>query len=180
MVLTEPMLDFVARVEKLIETTDEVPAVAAGVAAELAVLLRADEILEERHRVPDPEKYRQHIVYVDPAGRFSVVALVWLPGQETPIHDHLYWCVVGLVEGQEEEIRYEFDTAGDILIESQTTWSRPGDVCWLVPPGDDLHKVRNSCPVLAISLHVYGANIAELGSSVNRVYHQPVRQPVAS
>ena len=42
------------------------------------------------------------------------------------------------------------------------------------PPGD-IHRVRNGGTESTISLHVYGADIARLGSSVRRVYELPVR-----
>ncbi len=42
------------------------------------------------------------------------------------------------------------------------------------PPGD-IHRVRNGGSGIAVSLHVYGANLAELGSSIRRVYDLPVR-----
>jgi hypothetical protein len=37
----------------------------------------------------------------------------------------------------------------------------------LVPPDEDIHRVENAGPTLAISLHVYGDNISVLGSSIN-------------
>jgi predicted metal-dependent enzyme (double-stranded beta helix superfamily) len=44
------------------------------------------------------------------------------------------------------------------------------------PPGD-IHRVRNSGDVPAVSLHVYGADLSRLGSSVRRVYGLPVLVP---
>ena len=41
------------------------------------------------------------------------------------------------------------------------------------PPGD-IHKVHNISDETAISLHVYGADIAALGTSVNQVFRQQV------
>ena len=47
------------------------------------------------------------------------------------------------------------------------------------PPGD-IHRVRNCGDGVAISLHVYGADITRLGSSVRRIYDLPVLAPSAS
>ena len=69
-------------------------------------------LLEPRHCEPAEDRYRQHLVHVHPAGRYSVVALVWKPGQATPIHDHRCWCVVGVWRGLERETTY--DLRGDI------------------------------------------------------------------
>ena len=41
------------------------------------------------------------------------------------------------------------------------------------PPGD-IHRVRNHGRDIAISLHVYGADIGRLGSSVRRTYDLPL------
>ena len=84
---------------------------ARAIAARAGMLLRpalADEsLLESRHCEPAEDRYRQHLVHVHPAGRYSIVALVWKPGQATPIHDHRCWCVVGVWRGLERETTYE-------------------------------------------------------------------------
>ena len=49
-----------------------------------------------------------------------------------------------------------------------------GDVSGFAPPGD-IHRVHNSSATTAISIHVYGTDVSRLGSSVRRVYDQPIR-----
>ncbi|GAA3094719.1 hypothetical protein GCM10020254_44890 [Streptomyces goshikiensis] len=63
-------------------------------------------------------------------------------------------------------------SVGARLVATEEVVNGPGDVCGFAPPGD-IHKVRNSCRTTAISLHVYGADVARLGSSVRRVYTLP-------
>jgi predicted metal-dependent enzyme (double-stranded beta helix superfamily) len=53
------------------------------------------------------------------------------------------------------------------------------EVSGFAPPGD-IHRVRNHGDEVAISIHVYGADIIRLGSSVRRVYDLPVLAPSAS
>lgn len=48
--------------------------------------------LEQRE--PDETSYRQQILHAEAGGSVPIVALVWLPGRGTPIHDHAAWCVV--------------------------------------------------------------------------------------
>ncbi|MBT2454033.1 cysteine dioxygenase family protein [Streptomyces sp. ISL-86] len=138
--------------------------------------LGTPDLLTPEQRLGDPDRYRQHILHAEPDGSFSVVALVWLPGQETAIHDHVSWCVAGVHEGEESELRYRLApataAAGARLVATEEVVNGPGDVCGFAPPGD-IHKVRNSCRTTAISLHVYGADVARLGSSVRRVYTLP-------
>jgi predicted metal-dependent enzyme (double-stranded beta helix superfamily) len=125
---------------------------------------------------PDEIKYRQHILHVEPDGSFSIVALVWLPGQATPIHDHVSWCVVGVHRGEEQETVYEMtgSDADPHLVVTGRSISRAGTVVALVPPGD-IHHVANNGHGLAVSLHIYGADISVLGSSIRRRYDLEVR-----
>ncbi|HUZ00719.1 MAG TPA: cysteine dioxygenase family protein [Thermomicrobiaceae bacterium] len=147
----------------------------ARVADVLAPLLADPSFLTEAQRQPDPSHYRQHVLHVEPDGSFSVVALVWLPGQETPIHDHVSWCVVGVHEGQEFETRYRLEQRDDaaVLVADGHSVNPVGSTAALTPPGD-IHKVANPGPGMAISLHVYGADIGRLGSSIRRRYDLPL------
>ncbi len=129
-------------------------------------------LLEPRHCEPAEDRYRQHLVHVHPAGRYSIVALVWKPGQATPIHDHRCWCVVGIWRGLERETTYDLHADGGSthLTQRGSVVAAPGDVSVLVPPAEDIHRVENSGTSLAISLHIYGADISVLGSSINEQF----------
>ncbi len=131
-------------------------------------------ILSAAERAGDPAGYRSHLMHAEPDGSFSVVALVWRPGQTTPIHDHVTWCVIGVLQGAEYEELFALREGGTVLEEVGTNAGAPGDVSGFAPPGD-IHRVRNRGTDVAISLHVYGADISRLGSSVRRVYDLPVR-----
>ena len=60
-------------------------------------------ILPAPLRRGDPAGYQSHLLYAEPDGTFSVSAMVWLPGQQTMIHDHVAWCVTGVLQGREYE-----------------------------------------------------------------------------
>ena len=145
------------------------------VSRDLQRWLAAEPELPKRYRASDPEHYVQHVVHTEPDGSFSIVALVWLPGQCTPIHDHVSWCVTGVYLGEEQEQRYELRGTEDSphLVPVDETINAVGTVCGFAPPGD-IHQVHNSCDVLSVSLHIYGADISELGSSIRRSYSDPV------
>ena len=106
-------------------------------------------------------------------GAYSLVAAVWRPGQRTAVHDHIAWCVVGVHRGEEHEIRYRL--VGDHLVEDGHTVGPCGTVSVLTPPGDIHAVVNDSTTTVAASLHVYGADLRERGTSVRRCYRQPVR-----
>jgi predicted metal-dependent enzyme (double-stranded beta helix superfamily) len=123
---------------------------------------------------PDPNQYRQHMLYLDPQDRFSIVALVWMPGQQTPIHDHIAWCVFGVHQGTEYEVNYRLchGPEGEYLVPVGGSTNVQGSVAALIPPGDIHHVFNRGCGP-AISLHVYGANIASSRSSILRRYDVP-------
>jgi len=152
------------------------------VAREVATVLGralggAGDLLAPEHTEPDPACYRQHLLYVDPEGEFSIVSLVWLPGQRTPIHDHVTWCVVGVHQGAEEEDLYRFvdgGTGAPYLVRTGHSVNAEGTTSYFAPPGD-IHEVCNPTDRKVISIHVYGADISVLKSSVRRRYDLPVR-----
>ena len=145
---------------------------AALVAERLRDRLPAAELLTGEQRYGDPLKYQCHVLHVESDGSFSVVALVWRPGQITSIHDHVTWCVSAVLQGSEHEDRYVL--RGDGWLEhAGTTVSNTGTVTSLAPPGD-IHRVRGAGPGTTISLNIYGTDLTRLGSSVRRAYDLPV------
>jgi predicted metal-dependent enzyme (double-stranded beta helix superfamily) len=91
---------------------------------------------------------------------------VWRPGQRTPIHDHVSWCVVGVYRGIEHETHYRL--VDGALVATESIEAHPGDVEALIPPAENIHVVEAAGEGLTISIHVYGADIELLGSSVYR------------
>src|SRR6478672_2282904 len=148
---------------------------ADGVAAALrANLPDPAAILPASLRCGDPAGYQSHLLYAEPDGSFSVSAMVWMPGQQTMIHDHVAWCVTGVLQGREYEEIFALADSGRTLRLSARNVNQAGAVSGFAPPGD-IHRVRNSGDAAAISMHVYGANISRLGNSTRREYPLPVR-----
>jgi len=173
-----PLTAFIAAVETLRRRHANDHDLATAVVAPLTELLRDPDWLPAPHRVPATGGYCPHVVHVAPDGGWSLISLVWQPGQRTPIHDHVAWCVVGVYQGQEEETRYRLHVRGDqrFLVEADRHIAHPGDTVALVPPDEDIHTVANIGAGVAISLHVYGADIGRLGSSINHRFDDlPIR-----
>ena len=59
----------------------------------------------ERRRASH-ERYARHLIYADPADRFSILAIVWDRGQMSPIHAHHCWCAVAVYQGMLTETFY--------------------------------------------------------------------------
>src|SRR5690242_2738594 len=154
-----------------------------AIGTRLGALLAHDGWLAPEHRVGHPDHYTQHLLHVSPCRRLSIVALVWLPGQRTPIHDHVSWGVVGVYEGGERETRYrvvEFEGVRHLEPVGSVD-APPGHVEVIVPSVEDIHVVTAVGDEPTISIHVYGADIERLGSSIYRRFDDwKIRQPAAT
>ncbi|MGZ6804634.1 MAG: hypothetical protein ACXVFU_16440 [Nocardioidaceae bacterium] len=172
--LRTPLDDLLAGIRRVVGRGLPGLRTASAVGELLVPVLATPGLLTDEQRRGDPERYTQHVLHVEPDGSFSVVALVWLPGQSTAIHDHVCWCTVGVYEGRESETRYRLaGTRGRRrLVESSRVVNRPGEISAVAPPGD-IHRVANAGTSTAVSLHVYGADVRALGTSIRRTYdHQ--------
>jgi 3-mercaptopropionate dioxygenase len=149
------------------------------VASALEQHLPSPSILTAEQRTGDPETYKSEVLHSEPDGSFSIVALVWRPGQVTPIHDHVTWCVFGVIQGLEWEELFELDEQGRCLVEAGYRVNETGEVSGFAPPGD-IHRVRNAGDVTAISIHIYGTDVARIGSSVRRYYDLPVQRSTSA
>ena len=134
------------------------------VADQLRRHLPTPDVLTGAQRLGSPDDYCAHNLYVEPDGSFSIVALVWRPGQLTRIHDHVTWCVFGVIQGVEHEELFDAD-----LNMVGSSDNHVGDVSGFAPPGD-IHRVHNTAEETAISIHVYGTDVTRLGSSARRYY----------
>ena len=113
------------------------------------------------------------MLHSEPDGSFSIVALVWRPGQMTRIHDHVTWGAFAVIQGVEYEELFSLYEEDACLLEAGSTVNATGDVSGFAPPGD-IHRVRNPGNRTAISIHIYGTDVARLGSSVRHDYDLPV------
>jgi predicted metal-dependent enzyme (double-stranded beta helix superfamily) len=138
------------------------------VADQLRKHLPGPAILTSEQRLGSPDGYRSHTLHVAPDGAFSIIALVWRPGQLTRIHDHMTWCVFGVIQGVEHEELFDAD-----LNPIGSSDNYAGDVSGFAPPGD-IHRVHNTGEEVAISVHIYGTDVTRIGSSARRIYDLPV------
>jgi len=94
----------------------------------------------------------QWLLYRAEDRSLSLFSLVVPPGSETPIHDHLAWGLVGVFRGeQDEEIYAQRDGALE-LVERRALV--PGDFYVLIPPRDDIHRVRTTSAHTSVSIHL--------------------------
>jgi predicted metal-dependent enzyme (double-stranded beta helix superfamily) len=122
-----------------------------------ARLLADPDWLPDQYRAPAPESgmgggIGQWLLFRAEGGSLSLFSLVVPPGAATPIHDHLAWGLVGLYSGmQDEEIYGRRD--GDLVCLERRSLA-PGDFYVLIPPSDDIHRVRTTSPETSVSIHL--------------------------
>ena len=94
----------------------------------------------------------QWLLYRAGDGSLSLFSLVVPSGAETPVHDHLAWGLVGLYRGTQDEEVYAQRGDGLELVERRELG--PGDFYVLLPPRDDIHRVRTTSPETSVSIHL--------------------------
>ena len=146
------------------EAADRVLAIAPLM---LELIGEATAILQPQHYRSDPNGYARNLIRDDPDHGLSLYALVWRPGQWTPVHDHGSWGVVGVVEGVLEERSYlrMSPESGDHDIElarGGVLLLTRGAVTSFVPNPDHIHMtgVPAERP-RAVSLHLYGRSMKD-------------------
>src|SRR5215831_10646451 len=167
---TEPrtraeLAELVAAVREAVGTHVDWSVTAQLVAEQLRRHLPSPDVLTAAERLGAADSYQSHTLHVESDGSFSIIAVVWRPGQLTRIHDHVTWCVVGVIQGVEHEELFD-----ESLSLVGVNDNRVGDVSGFAPPGD-IHRVHNTQDVTAISVHIYGTDVTRIGSSVRRYYN---------
>ena len=94
----------------------------------------------------------------------SLSTLVVAPGLATPVHNHLAWGLVGLYQGDQEEEEYDLhDHAAETNFTPLHLRNRrllkKGDFYELVPPWNDVHRVRTISSEPSVSLHLLANDI---------------------
>ena len=138
------------------DTNQVIEAVKEG----LCRLIRDERMrLPEELTKPSDESYARRLLYKDPEAAYEVIAMIWGPGQGTPLHDHCgIWCVDGVLPGQVAVTQYDLlerDGERFLFRAQQTVHAGVGTAGSLIPPFE-YHTIRNDRPDPSITIHVYG------------------------
>lgn len=113
--------------------------------------------------------YARHLLYADPDGRYSILSIVWDPGQMSPVHGHYCWCAVGVYQGELTETYYREDAASGVPVRVGSTCRGAGTLSFEAAAAG-IHRLANASGTPAISLHVYGIAKDGISTGVNRIY----------
>lgn len=159
--MTDRLETFVAAVERAIARGQGEAPLLQEVRQAMQALVATDDWLPPEFAVPHPQYYQQYLLHCDAEQRFSVVSFVWGPGQQTPIHDHTVWGVIGMLRGCELAQDYRL-TPGGLLAHGEPQRLQPGDVAAVSPDIGDIHRVSNAhADRVSISIHAYGTDIGQ-------------------
>ena len=161
-----PLKDFVVEMTRLCENDTDEAGLLKAAAPLMSDLIADKRWLPNAFAAADPKFYRQYLLHCDPLQRFSLVSFVWGPGQETPIHDHTTWGLIGVLEGAEHSQRYEREDGIWRPLRDEELLE-PGMIDMVSPNIGDIHKVRNAWrDQVSISIHLYGGNIGQIDRHV--------------
>jgi 3-mercaptopropionate dioxygenase len=133
-----------------------------------AELLNDPTWLPDEFRQPNPNSamgggIASWLLYRSELKDLSLFSLVVPVGASTPVHNHLAWGLVGLYQGEQEEEEFEVE---EHEIHHHTTVHharmklrarrilKQGEFYELIPPANDVHRVRTISSVPSISLHL--------------------------
>jgi predicted metal-dependent enzyme (double-stranded beta helix superfamily) len=154
---TPRVREFVASVREQVARAERPETACDAIRPAFAELLADAAWLPAEFRAPAPESgmgggIGQWLLYRAADGSLSLFSLVVPSGAATPVHDHLAWGLVGLYEGAQDEEVFARRRGGLEVVERRSL--APGDFYALIPPADDIHRVRTTSATPSVSIHL--------------------------
>jgi 3-mercaptopropionate dioxygenase len=148
---------FIASVRAVIAEAGSAEDAVERIRPTFARLLEDPEWLPREYQEAAPESgmgggIGQWLLYRAGDGSLSLFSLVVPPDASTPVHDHLAWGLVGLYRGTQDEEIFARSPEGLTVTESRAL--NPGDFYALIPPTDDIHRVRTTSAETSVSIHL--------------------------
>jgi 3-mercaptopropionate dioxygenase len=154
---TPVVRSFVAGVRAVVADAGSPSQACHAIRPSFARLLADPEWLPDRFQEGNPQSAMgggigQWLLYRAEDRSLSLFSLVVPSGAQTPVHDHLAWGLVGLYRGTQDEEIYAAPNGALELVERRALV--PGDFYALIPPTDDIHRVRTTSPETSVSVHL--------------------------
>lgn len=119
-----------------------------------------------------------YALHEEPDHTLGVFVVTWLPGDETPPHDHATWAVIAGLEGWETNHRWKRVDDGSVAGYADVRRDRSeridaGTIVSMTP--DTIHSLHNDSGGKSVTLHIYGVNV----DYTDRHKFDPVRHSIA-
>ena len=154
---TPAVRSFVATIQhEIVHAATREEAIAA-IEPIFVALLGDDDWLPAEYQHDAPESgmgggIGQWLLYRSADRSLCLFSLVVPPGAKTPVHDHLAWGMIGLYRGNQDEEFYAPSRGPARAVRRRPL--EPGDWYALLPPRDDIHRVRTTSDVTSVSIHL--------------------------
>jgi 3-mercaptopropionate dioxygenase len=107
--------------------------------------------------------YARRLLHRDPQNRYTVLVMVWGPGQGTSLHDHAgTWCVECVYQGTIRVVSYDLvgtpDSEPVQFQREKEVLAGPGQAGALIPPFE-YHTIENAADTPSATIHVYGGEL---------------------
>ena len=157
---------FIDEVQSVLEQESDIRKRLANLRTPYQKLLENKSWLPEEFRQINPQSgmgggIASWLLYQSPEKDLSLFSLVVPPGVTTPIHNHLAWGLVGLYLGEQEEEEFEVEHHDHLKAGAHVQMNRrflrvlkPGEFYELIPPYNDVHRVKTISSEPSISLHL--------------------------
>ncbi|MBM7644620.1 putative metal-dependent enzyme (double-stranded beta helix superfamily) [Scopulibacillus daqui] len=157
------LTDFVKDMTAAVETEQDDAALVSKAEHLVGKLIQNKSWFPSEKIAPNRDHYARYSLYVDPLDRFEVLALVWAPGQSTPLHDHDgTWGVEGVFNGRIKVTNYlQSEKISEDVVKlrySGTMTVGEHSTGQLLPPAD-CHILEAADDQSAITIHVYGKQL---------------------
>jgi predicted metal-dependent enzyme (double-stranded beta helix superfamily) len=148
---------FIDEVRAAIDRSGSAEEACRAVEPSFTALLADEEWLPSQFQIDAPESgmgggIGQWLLFRAADRSLCLFSLVVPPGAMTPVHDHLAWGLVGLYRGNQDEEFYDPGRGRLQLVRRRPL--EPGDYYALLPPRDDVHRVRTTSEVTSVSIHL--------------------------
>jgi predicted metal-dependent enzyme (double-stranded beta helix superfamily) len=136
----------------------------------LAETITDPDFLQGLSIASSADRYTRTVIFDSPS--YCVLAILWRPGQMSPVHSHRAWCALGVHSGTLTETHFE--PLGNGLEQglrlSSCRQLHPGSTSRGAAHDPLAHRMANLGIEPAISIHVYGTAFEKLGSDLNQIW----------
>ena len=131
----------------------------------LAKLVQQPNCIEAKYRKRGATAYGRYMLHRAPL--FNISSVVWGPGDHAKAHNHDTWGMVGVVENEIQETRFERkDNRAQLecadLEVTAVLRNKAGMVSCLISPNDDIHEMNNVTNRDTVEIHVYGKDLTDM------------------